>query len=27
MIAAGGGGSSADYKITKSGSNYYIETN
>ena len=27
MIAASGGGSSADYKITKSGSNYYIETN
>ena len=27
MIAAGGGGSSADYKITKSGSNYYIESN
>jgi hypothetical protein len=27
MIAAGGGGSSGDYKITKSGSNYYIESN
>ena len=27
MIAASGGGSSPDYKITKNGNNYYIESN